>query len=129
MLLESIFWSFLFLMALSIQPTDTKYIDWMRSYHKRQIYHNIRTNETKIGKRISSKIPISKRKVVNNRTYTSTGIVVAPVHGMGTFATSGKRFMLHKELAKLKCSNELRKICYYNQINKVFSGASVIKKK
>lgn len=125
-MLEGIFWCFLFLMALSIQPSDSKYIDWMRNYNNRQIGYNIRSNEMKTGKWRTS--DISKRKVVNDCTFTSTRTEVASVREMRTHATSGKRFMLHKELAKLKYSNELRKICYYNQIKKVFSDASVIRK-
>lgn len=127
--LEVIFWCFLILTVLSIDPADAKYINWFKSCNDRRI---MRTNEMDSGKWILSRTPpIMSPKVVIDGTLASNQISnqMTSVNAMGTNQSAGKRFILYNELAKLKYSNDLRKICHYNQINKIFNETvlSVVK--
>ncbi len=66
---EAMFWCFIILMVLSVDTTDLKYIEWMKSYsNNQQIVSKSRINDVISGKSKSSKLPISMRTLAKDCT-------------------------------------------------------------
>lgn len=118
--LEATFWCFLILTVLSIKPADARYINWLKRFNNRRIFQ---TNEMGSENGILRRIPISRQQVVDDGAFISSQNSSNITSGQSTAinSTHGKRFILYNELAKLKYSNDLRKICHYNRINKMFN--------
>lgn len=126
--LEVVFWCFLFLTVIDIGTADAKRVVRHNDIEKgnRCVHHTVPVTSVKKAKNVKkgdrskqSRIPIRKAGPDTARSTMTTSSDRQKIPNSAV--TPVKRFVLAKRLHKLKYSDDLRKVCFYNQIIKKFS--------
>lgn len=104
--LEVLFWCILAVTAISFGTTDAKNIYGRRNRKIRKYFKSA----MKADKLLLTKSSINIEQIVDRLTNPSSESASIPK----------KRYLSATQIVKLKYSNDLRKVCYYNQISKDF---------